>query len=438
MNFISRVTLALLLLIPVYSKSLAQEFIPPMPSDLNQTRISLLTVGLGSDLYARYGHTMLRVLDKSNKLDYLANWGMFDFSDPFFIPKFFRGILIYRMSFSPYDATLRYYRDREKRSVTEDELVLTNNQKHQLMEKIIWNAQPENLNYPYQYFRNNCATIPRDYLDVLTKGSIKRNFEKEIVPLTYRDYVRTNLSVSPFVGWGLDVIMNGDTDHQLSKWEEMFYPLKLREYLSTLNRVDDSGAEIPGQPLLANHRVLVDLPEPDGRAIDGYHLTWLVAGFPLMAILISMVFRRRKGALISCPWHYRLFGFVSIWWGLTSGFFGLTHFSGWVLSSHTDLHRNLNILLFWPLDMLVLIPGLQLGLFGRTLDLPGFLKLGFWRKLAIFHIAFVPIYVIFAYSGLFVQSVRLVVVYMAPLSLLYYGVMAQLAAESQLDRNRAE
>ena len=109
-----------------------------------------------------------------------------------------------------------------------------------------------------------------------------------------------------------------------------------------------------------------------------------------------------------------------------------------MLSSPTDLHRNLNILLFWPLDMLVLIPGLQLGLFGRTLDLPGFLKLGFWRKLAIFHIAFVPIYVIFAYSGLFVQSVRLVVVYMAPLSLLYYGVMAQLAAESQLDRNRAE
>jgi len=401
----------------------AQEFVPPMPSDLEKTRISLMTVGLGEDLASRYGHTMLRVEDPSNQLDYLVNWGIFDFSDPMFIPKFFRGILIYQMGFSSTVATIRYYRNVEHRSVMEDELSLTPAQKQKLLEKIIWNAQPENYRYPYQYFRNNCATVPRDYLDLVTNGAIKKAFGGVEVPQTFRDYVRMNLANNPFVAWGLDVLFNSDNDHRLTKWQEMFYPLKLREYLATLPRFDDQGNPDTRQSLLINHRVVVDLPEPPGHAIDGYFLTWIIAGLPLFVVGFVMLYGRRRGDKELPSWCFRVFGLVSIWWGCTSGFFGLSHFSGWVFSSHTDLHRNLNMLLFWPVDPLVLILGVQMGILGRKWVFSGKLKPGFWKVLAKLHLAVIPVYGLVSLSGYFVQDTTRVLIYMAPLSLLYYGTM---------------
>ena len=406
----------------------AQDFIPPMPSDLAKTRISLMTVGLGTSLYSRYGHTMLRVEDSSNGLDYMVNWGIFDFSDPMFIPKFFRGILIYQMGFSGSTATINYYRNVEKRRVVQDELALTEGQKKKLMEKIIWNAQPENYKYPYQYFRNNCATIPRDYLNDVTGGDLKREFEGVKTDYSYRDYVRTNLAINPFVAWGLDVIFNGDSDHKITAWQEMFYPIKLREHLAKVPSARDDGQVDESRPLLLNHRVVVDLPDPPGRAIDGYLMTWLVAGIPLIVVGIFMVARMRDQRFDLPGWAFRLFGIVSLWWGLTHGFFGLTHFAAWLFSSHTDLHHNLNILLFWPVDMLVLILGLQMGILGKAWDFRGRIPRVFWKRLAVGHLALIPVYVVVAALGVSGQDTSRVLMFMAPLSTLYFLVLARLVS----------
>ena len=426
-----RLRLLILSLFILSSSVFAQDFIPPMPGNLEATRISILTVGLGSALYSRLGHTMVRIVDPSNDLDYLVNWGIFDFSDPLFIPKFFRGILIYRLAFSPTDGTIRHYRDVEERPVVEDQLNLTVAQKRAFMEKIIWNAQPANVRYPYQHFHNNCATMPRDYLNLVTGGAMREMLEKIKVTATYRDYVRANLAINPFVGWGIDVIFNGDTDQPLNKWQETFYPIKLREYLATLPSFDDQGHPDLRQPLMTNHRVISDRSEPSGNAIDGNHLAWIVAGMPLLGILFSIVVRRRAGQKEPLRWHNRVFGVVCIWWGLTAGFFGMTHVSAWVLSTHTDLHRNVNLLLFWPVDSLVLIPGILLGLLGRGWDFEGVLKIGFWRNLARFHIVLMPVYVIVACSGHFIQDTSRVVLYQAPLSLLYYGLMVLLTSRDR-------
>jgi len=407
---------------------IAQDFIPPMPSDLAKTRISLMTVGLGDNLYSRYGHTMLRVEDPSNNLDYMVNWGIFDFSDPMFIPKFFRGILIYQMGFSGSVATINYYRNVEKRSVIEDELALTEKQKKHLMEKIIWNAQPENYKYPYQYFRNNCATIPRDYLDELAGGAFKRQFENIKTEYSYRDYVRKNLAINPFVAWGLDVIFNGDSDHKITAWQEMFYPLKLREYLAKAPRVGEDGQIDVNQPLLINHRVVVDLPNPPDQAIDGYLMTWLVSGVPLLVVGLVMFRRMRENRVDLPKWCFRVFGLVSLWWGFTHGFFGLTHFSAWLFSSHTDLHHNLNIFLFWPFDMLVVILGVHMGLLGRAWNFKGLIPKEWWRQLAFGHLVVIPVYACVSYLGISGQDTSRVLAFMAPLSALYFIVLARLVS----------
>ena len=404
----------------------AQDFIPPLPTDFSKTRIKLMTVGLGTSLYSRYGHTMIRIEDPSNDLDYMVNWGIFDFSDPMFIPKFFRGILIYQMGFSGSVSTINYYRNVEKRSVIEDELALSDAQKKKLIEKIIRNAQPENYKYPYQYFRNNCATIPRDYLDELAGGALKQQFDQVKTDKTYRDYVLMNLSINPFVGWGLDVIFNGDSDHKISQWQEMFYPIKLRDYLAKFPRFDDNGRLEPNQSLLINHRVVVDLPNPPDKAINGYLMTWLISGVPL-SLLAYVMFHRSLNSRVELPgWCFRVFGLVSLWWGFTHGFFGLTHFSAWLLSSHTDLHHNLNILLFWPVDMLVIILGFQMGIRGKGWDFKGVIPKTFWRWLAVGHILLIPIYALMSLAGVGGQDTSRVLAFMAPLSLLYFLVLARL------------
>jgi Domain of unknown function (DUF4105) len=417
----------IILLMVSHSKSLwARDFIPPMPNDLASTKVSLLTVGLGEELFARYGHTMLRIEDRSNNLDYLVNWGIFDFSDPFFIPKFFQGVLIYRMGFSPTQPTTRYYRDVERRSVVQDEVNLNVVQKRMLMEKIIKNAQPENVLYPYQFFRNNCATIPRDLFNDITKGEIVKNFGSTLVNMTYRDYVRTYLGINPLVGWGLDIVFNGDNDFKLSKWQEMFFPDKLREHLSRMPSYDENGQLIPGESFLKNHMILVDLPEPNGKSMDGYWLNVWITGFPLIGILLTWYMRRRGNLTMISVWQIRLFGLVSLWWGLTCGFFGSTHSFGWMFSSHTDAHRNLNILMFWPTDFVFILSGCFMLVKGLKITPFSTILFKWSRFFAKYHLIFIPIFCVCSLSGFFSQDTSRVLIFMVPLSILYNGLMCKL------------
>lgn len=403
-----------------------QRTVPPMPKDVEKTRVSLMTVGSGEALYSRYGHSMLRVMDSSNNVDYLVNWGIFDYSDPLFIPKFFSGVMIYQLGFTGTGPTIDYYREVERRPIVESELILTPRQKRKLFDKIFWNALPENYKYPYQYFRNNCATITRDYLNEVLGGALKSKYQEVSAGVTYRDYSRQNFASNTIVGWGLDVLFNSDTDRVLSRWEEMFYPPKLREYLAKMPSVDDEGRAHPYLKLLSQQNVLVNLPEPRHDAIDGYYLTWVVSGGPLMVIGMMMLVGWRRSSLDLPAWCFRLFGFVSLWWGMTHGFFGLVHSGAWMFSSHTDFHRNVNMIIFWPIDMLVLVLGIQMGILDRQWRFKGRLSRGFWHKFAKLHIVSLLAFAIISISGLSSQNTDRVLAYLAPLSLLYYTVMARL------------
>lgn len=407
---------------PVYG----QRLVPPMPKDMQTTRVSMMTVGAGEALYSRYGHTMLRVMDPSNNLDYLVNWGIFDYSDPFFIPKFFRGVMIYQLGFTGTGPTIDYYRDVERRPIVESELILTNRQKQKLFDKIFLNALPENYRYPYQYFRNNCATITRDYLDDVLGGAIKAKYQDVSAGVTYRDYSRQNFASHTIVGWGLDVLFNSDTDRILSRWEEMFYPPKLREYLAKMPSLDDEGRPHPYLKLLSPQNVVVNLPEPSHYAIDGYYLTWAISGVPLILIGMMMLARWRQSRIDLPAWCFRLFGFASLWWGMTHGFFGLIHLGAWMFSSHTDLHKNMNMIMFWPIDMLILVVGIQMGILGRDWRFKGRLSKEFWYKFAKLHILAIPVFAIVSISGVSSQNTARVLAYLTPLTLLYYLVMVRL------------
>ncbi|TFG72040.1 MAG: DUF4105 domain-containing protein, partial [Flavobacteriales bacterium] len=88
------------------------------------TEVSILTVGTADELYAKFGHSAIRIQDPVLGLDVVYNYGLFDFSDPNLYTKFTRGKLEYRSGRFQVDSFLYGY-ELENRWVKEQVLELS-------------------------------------------------------------------------------------------------------------------------------------------------------------------------------------------------------------------------------------------------------------------------------------------------------------------------
>jgi hypothetical protein len=152
--------------------------------------ITLLTMGVGEQVWEQFGHNALWFhVDRPGSLggpvDVVYNWGIFDSSQPYFIPHFLQGRMLYSMGGYPYEQTLIDYRARD-RAVWAQELDLSNAQKIALRDFVLWNSRPENANYRYDYYRDNCSTRVRDALDRVLGGVIRATFSGRKTNFTYR------------------------------------------------------------------------------------------------------------------------------------------------------------------------------------------------------------------------------------------------------------
>ncbi|NBP70477.1 MAG: DUF4105 domain-containing protein, partial [Cytophagia bacterium] len=72
--------------------------------------IYVLTLGpYQGELYSAFGHSAIRVVDTTEGLDDVYNWGVFDFDQPNFYLNFARGYLYYKLGVHPYDRFRDYY-----------------------------------------------------------------------------------------------------------------------------------------------------------------------------------------------------------------------------------------------------------------------------------------------------------------------------------------
>ena len=104
----------------------------------DEARLSLITCTPGAELYARYGHTALRLYDPDGEVDITFNYGIFDFNTDHFYWKFVRGETWYELGASPTRWFMRQYED-ERRPVYEQVLNLTPAQRD-----AVWQALVEN------------------------------------------------------------------------------------------------------------------------------------------------------------------------------------------------------------------------------------------------------------------------------------------------------
>ena len=127
--------------------------------------------GPGDSVWEKFGHNAIWIHDGATGTTSSYNYGMFDFQQPGFVPRLMRGDMLYQIGVRDANEEVAIYSYYD-RAITVQELNLTPLQRHLLREFLDWNWLPENRDYLYDYFRDNCSTRVRDALDQALGGAI--------------------------------------------------------------------------------------------------------------------------------------------------------------------------------------------------------------------------------------------------------------------------
>lgn len=329
----------------------------------SELTITLLTMGVGEEVWEQFGHNALwfhveRPPSMGGPVDVVYNWGIFDSSQPYFIPHFLQGRMLYSMGGYPYEETLIDYRQRD-RAVWAQELNLTNAQKIALRDFVLWNSRPQNSYYRYDYFRDNCSTRVRDALDRVLGGVIRATYTGRTTPFTYRSETLRLTQVGPFLATGIDIGLGRPADHQLSAYEDMFLPMRLRDYIRELRVSDGKGGT---HPLVKNERMLLGtISHPEPAAPPHWLPVFLTIGV-LMAVLFVVVgWRAARGSAAARYTAGTLFAVFSF----AAGFLGILLTLLWAVTDHTFAYRNENLLLFNPLWLVLAVLAPMTAVKGR-------------------------------------------------------------------------
>ena len=296
----------------------------------DRAQISVITCGpYQGELYSAFGHSAIRVYDPVSGRDLAFNYGVFDFDQPNFYLNFTRGHLLYKLGYYEYDLFRDYYISHN-RFVHEQLLDLTQDQKQKVKDYLFWNIQPENVNYRYDYFYNNCATKIRDVFVDVFGDSISFDGSYVTTRYTIRDLTEIYLQQQPWGDLGIDVCLGLPMDKKISAYEYMFLP----DYVeSGFNHATLNGKRI------VKETVSVYEAQPEKTSFSMFH-PWIVFGlFLLVTSVISFLDWRKK----------RLTKWFDVFVFSIAGWLGLLLFILWVATDHKAAANNFNLLWAFPL-----------------------------------------------------------------------------------------
>jgi hypothetical protein len=320
------------------------------PSDVT---VTLVTFGLGQEVFERFGHNALWFHDASTGEDVAYHWGLFSFGEPGFLVRFLTGDTNYWMGAVDARALIDSER-RAGRPTTLQRLNLTPAQATALRDFVRWNARDENRFYRYDYFRDNCSTRLRDAIDRAVGGALKRATDSLPTSLTYRrESVRLTEGDAP-VQAGIDIALGRPADVPLTAWQSFFIPMRLRDAVRTVRIPGPGGVEVP---LVANERVVALPPnaKPIAEAPFAPRLAirygLLGVAFAALVVILRVMMLSRRGA----AWGLALFGSA---WSLLCGVLGVLLLLAWLATRHVFWAHNETVLLLTPLSLMlvVLIP----------------------------------------------------------------------------------
>ncbi len=325
---------------------------PQAPNAKPPLAVFLITIGQGQRYWEKYGHNMLWFYSPAEGIDVAFNWGTFDFDQPGFMKRQLVGDPLYSVDTVSSQAVFDAYR-RLDRTITVQRLNLTPEQARKALERSRWNALPENRNYRYDYYLDNCSTRVRDMIDFALDGSLRRA-SGDRVQWTNRSETVRLLDDMKTAQFGVQLALGQPADRKLTVWEDMFIPMRLRD---AVRNVRVAGPDSAMRPLVVEERVLYESSRFRDRAdVPKLTIPYLYIGLALAAQILFFL------ALAS---RWNVFDRVLRWevalWGLLTGLVGVALLFAWTSTRHVFWYRNESLLLFNPLALaLVLLAPLSI------------------------------------------------------------------------------
>ena len=289
------------------------------------SKISLLTVGTGEDLAAKFGHSAIRLQDPTLGIDEVYGYGTYDFEDPNFYLNFTRGKLAYTISRIPFKY-FDYSYQQEKRWIKEQELDLNLQQRTLIVGFLENNLLPENKRYKYDFLFDNCATrIPMVFEKTLG-STFKFDYSYLENHLTFRELIRLKLNPNTWSNFGIDLALGSVIDRKATPYEHLFLPIYVYQQMkhTTLN----------GKPIVKKESVLLDIPEQNDNS-----LLFLTPAFwlgLLLALVTWVTFKDYKNERRTKWLDFSLF--------MLTGFSGMLILFLWFGTDHLATKANYNAL----------------------------------------------------------------------------------------------
>lgn len=305
-----------------------------------QAEVSVITAAAGSELYTIFGHTTIRVHDPANQLDKVYNYGTFNFDEPGYYWHFARGYLHYYLETSQFDSFSRFYL-MVHRSLYEQVLRLTQEEKQALYEFLEHNALPENRYYRYDSFLNNCSTKVRDALQQILAGSVTFDDSAFTAPRSFREYIAPYLHQRPWGGLGINLLLGAPIDQPASAFQSMFLPNQLKNILAAAIVTTDSTA----LPIVENIRVYPAMPasfEKSGMDWTPGLIFWLIGLF-----LAGVTYLEWRARTVLFPLDGIILGVV--------GILGILFLFLWFGSARTWTNANYNLVWALPTHLIAAI-----------------------------------------------------------------------------------
>lgn len=314
-------------------------------------RISLLTGGPGEELWETFGHACIRVIDSSvlgQRHDLVYNYGFFDAANGSIGRQFLTGRVKVFLDTITFGELIIEYTDK-KRALTEQELVLTPIQKARMVAYLENNLLPQNRNYEYDAFFDNCTTRIRDLLNaVLGRGLVLGKAIPGPGNATVRD-----VSIDPYCasqkkfwfGLGLHLCYGAKIDRKMSNSDAMFLPDLLSRSVA--------GAMIDGHPLAKKPiRVMEEHIVWRDSAVHPVAVAWVVALVSGIGFFVRRLAKfSRYFSLLVCT---------------VSGLVGACLLYLWLVDAEPGWDNNLNVLWALPFHAFVLfVPRQYLANYSR-------------------------------------------------------------------------
>jgi len=195
-------------------------------------QVVIYTYGPGPQVFERFGHVALALVDAQTGEDIAFNWGMFDFNPiTTFVWRFLTGDTRYWMeAYRTSDFNAAY--QGQDRTIRKQVLNLTPVQRGALYDLVAWNSLEANKFYRYDYFNDNCSTRVRDALDWALGGALRPALDRVNGQFTWRNETARITADNLPVYIGIELALGRNADTPLTRWQLAFLPDYLADDLA--------------------------------------------------------------------------------------------------------------------------------------------------------------------------------------------------------------